>query len=129
MDVGVHALQLQFEPTNKYSHSVNNNIETTSSDSTLSEYGNVAKARRLDYEDPPSNTATSPVVEHAKICVPNTWSVSDASNLYNLPGWSENYFLIDEQGHLCACPIPGKNFLFQPTESNRTLRHLLFSEL
>lgn len=91
-------------------HQLVNIVETTSSDSNASEeFGNVAKAPRLVYEDQPANntTATSPVVENVPICVSESWTVNDASHLYNVHGWSENYYSINEHGNLVVSPNAG----------------------
>ena len=34
----------------------------------------------------------------------SAWTVSDSADLYNLPGWSRGYFLIDGSGHLLVHP-------------------------
>ena len=33
------------------------------------------------------------------------WSVDDAKQLYSLPFWSEGYFDVDPDGHVCALPL------------------------
>ncbi len=34
------------------------------------------------------------------------WSIEKAKEHYNIAQWSQGYFNINDQGHLCACPYP-----------------------
>jgi len=37
-----------------------------------------------------------------------SWSIEQAREHYNIAQWSQGYFDISPQGHLCAYPYPGR---------------------
>lgn len=83
---------------------------STSSDSNASEdCANISKAPRYDEPVAPSWQATSPIaLPSAELPFP-TWTVNQSAKLYNLPGWSEGYYTINDQGNMCVTPRPGNH--------------------